>query len=93
MLTVMQAPLFDSFAFDPFPLLVDCMCSAEAGIGGRYIVQALLIALMVAEFDERLEPVFLIKVGTKKGLGSARQMSSTTACANGFECFGFIFVP
>ena len=59
-LAVMQAPLFDGFAFDPFSLFDDGLCPAEVGISGRDVVQALVIALMVVVFDERFDLCFQI---------------------------------
>jgi len=43
-LAVLQAPIFDSFSFDPFALLDDGLRPAEVGVGGRDVVQALVIA-------------------------------------------------
>ena len=43
---MLQAPIFDSPSFDPFTLLDDGLRPAEVGVGGRYVVQALVIALM-----------------------------------------------
>ena len=56
----MQAPIFDSLSFDPFTLFDDGLCPAEVGVGGRYVVQALVIALMVVVFDERLDLGFKV---------------------------------
>ena len=57
---VLQAPIFDSLSFDPFALLDDGLRPAEVGVGGRYVVQALVIALMVVMLDERFD--LLLKV-------------------------------
>jgi len=43
-LAVMQAPLFDGFAFDPFSLFDDGFCSAEVGIGRCDVFQASVVA-------------------------------------------------
>ena len=59
-LAVMQAPIFDSLSFDPFTLFDDGLCPAEVGIGGRDVVQALVIALMVVMLDERFDLSFEI---------------------------------
>ena len=53
-LAVLQAAIFDGLSFDPFALFEDGLGSPEVGIGGRHIVQALVIALVVVVFDERL---------------------------------------
>ena len=57
---VLQAPIFDSLSFDPFTLFDDGLCPAEVGVGGRYVVQALVVALIVVMFDERLDLGFEI---------------------------------
>jgi hypothetical protein len=56
----MQAPLFDGFAFDPFSLFDDGFCSAEVGICGCDVFQALVIALVIVVFDERFDLRFQI---------------------------------
>ena len=69
-LAVLQAPIFDGLSFDPFALLDDGLCPAEVGIGRRNVVQALVVALMVVMFDERLtldQPIQCpLRVGWKK---------------------------
>lgn len=57
---VLQAPLFDSFVFDPFALFNDGLCFAELGLGRRDIVQAFMMALLVIALDERLDLAFKI---------------------------------
>ena len=56
----MQAPLFDGFSFDPFSLLDDRFYPAEVGIGGCDVFQALVVALVIVIFDERLNLRFQI---------------------------------
>ena len=51
----MQAAMFDGFLFDPFALFDDGFSPAEVGIGGRDVVEAFVIALMVVVFDDRLD--------------------------------------
>ena len=46
-LAVLQAPMFDGLSFDPVTLSEDGGTTAEVGVGGRHIVQALVIALVV----------------------------------------------
>ena len=55
---MLQAPMFDGLAFDPFSLFEDGLCPAEVGVGGRYVVQALVVALVVIVLDERLDLAF-----------------------------------
>ena len=54
-LAVLQAPMFDSLSLDPLALLDDGCRPAEVGVGGRHVVQALVIALVVVVLDERLD--------------------------------------
>lgn len=54
-LAVLQAPMFNGLSLDPFALLDDGWCPAEVGIGGRHIVQALVVTLVVAVLDEGLD--------------------------------------
>ncbi len=51
-LAVLQAPIFDGFSFDPFALFDDGRCPSEVGVGGRHIVQAFVVALVVVMLDE-----------------------------------------
>jgi hypothetical protein len=55
-LAVLQAPMFDGLSLDPFALFDDGRSPAEAGIGGRHIVQALVITLVIIVLDEGLDP-------------------------------------
>ncbi len=54
-LAVLQAPIFDGLLLDPFALSDYGCCPAEVGIGGRHIVQALVIALVIVVPNERLD--------------------------------------
>lgn len=54
-LAVLQAPIFDGLPFDPFALPDDGFGPAEIGIGGRHIVQALVVALMVVVLPEDVD--------------------------------------
>ena len=57
---MLQAAIFDSLSFFPFTLLDDGLRPAKVGVGGRDVVQALVIALMVVVLDERFD--LLLKV-------------------------------
>lgn len=57
---MLQAPILDSLSFDPFSLFDDGLCPAEVGVGGRYVVQALVVTLIVVMFDERRDLGFEI---------------------------------
>jgi len=46
-LAVLQAPMLDGLSLDPFTPLDDRRGPAEVGVGGRHIVQALVVALVV----------------------------------------------
>jgi len=54
-LTVLQAPIFDGLSLDPFTLFDDGWCPAEVGVGGRHVVQALVVTLVVVVLDECLD--------------------------------------
>jgi len=46
---VLQAPMLDGLPLDPFPLFDDGFGPAEVGVGGCYIVEALVVAGAVSE--------------------------------------------
>ena len=52
--------MFYGFSLDPFSLFDDGFRPAKVGIGGRDVLQALVIALMIVMFDERLDLRFQI---------------------------------
>jgi len=54
-LAVLQAPIFDGLSLYPLALLDDGGSPAEVGVGGRHIVKALVVALVIVVFDERLD--------------------------------------
>ena len=49
---MLQASQFDSPSLDPFSLQQDGLAAAEVDVGGREIVEALMIAAMVVALDE-----------------------------------------
>lgn len=51
-LAVLQAPMFEGSSLDAFVLFDDGWCPAELGVDGRYAVQALVVALVVAVLEE-----------------------------------------
>src|SRR5665647_963846 len=51
-LAVLQAPMLDSLAFDPFALFEDGFGPAEVDVGWRYVVETLVIAPVVVVLDE-----------------------------------------
>ena len=57
---MLQAPIFDGLSFDPFSSLDDGRSPSEVGIGGRHIVEALVVALVVVVLDEGLDLLFEI---------------------------------
>src|SRR3546814_4002489 len=54
-ISVLQAPMLDGLSFDPFALLDDGCGPAEVGVSGRYVVQALVVALVIVMLDERFD--------------------------------------
>ena len=83
-----QAPMFECLAFDAGTAAQDVGGAAEVGVGGRHILQALVIAGVVVVLDEALQdrhgivvrydgvtiyvPVLLIE-GRSKMVGDHRQ--------------------
>jgi len=59
-LAVLQAPMFDGLSLDPFALADDGLGPSEVGIGGRHVLQALLVTLVVVVLDEGLDLGFEI---------------------------------
>ena len=57
---MLQAPMFECLALDPFSSFDDGWCPAEVGIGRRYVVEALVVALVIVVLDERLDLVLKI---------------------------------
>jgi hypothetical protein len=49
---VLQAPMLDGLSFDVGPLAQDVGGSAEVGIRGRHVAQALVVADMVVMLDK-----------------------------------------
>ena len=49
---MLQAPMLDSLAFDPFALFDDGFGPAKVGIGWCHVVEALVIAPVVVMLDE-----------------------------------------
>ena len=52
---MLQAPMLDGLSLDPFALLYDGRSSAEVGVGGGHVVQALVVSLVIVVLDERLD--------------------------------------
>ena len=52
---MLQAPMFDGLAFNPFTLLDDGCSPAEVGVGGGHVAQALVVAAMVVVLHEGLD--------------------------------------
>ena len=56
----MQAPRFERFSLDPFPLFQDGFVASEVDVGRRDVVQALVVSSMIVVVDEGLDPGFEI---------------------------------
>ena len=52
MLAMVQAALFDCFAFDPFSLQQDRFTTTEVDVGRRQIFQAFMVTAMIVVIDE-----------------------------------------
>ena len=57
---MLQAPVFDGLSFDPFPFQQDGLAAPEVDIGGREVIQALVVAPVVVVLDEGAELGFEI---------------------------------
>ena len=49
---MLQAPVFHCLSFDPFSFSQDGLAAPAVDIGGRKIVEALVVAVMVVVIDE-----------------------------------------
>ena len=54
-LAVLQAQMFDGLSLDPFALFDDVAGPAEVGVGGRHVLQALVVTPVIVVFDEGLD--------------------------------------
>ena len=57
---ILQTPVLDGLSFDPFPFQQDGLAAPEVDIGGREVIQALVVALVVVVLDEDAELGFEI---------------------------------
>ena len=61
---MLQAPMFECLSLDPFSSFDDGGSPAEVGIGGRDVVEALVVALVVVMLDEGLD--LLLEIAGQK---------------------------
>ncbi len=54
-IAMLQAPVLYGLPFDPFSFQQDGLSPTEVGVGGRDVVQALVIALVIVVLDEGLD--------------------------------------
>ena len=52
---MLQVPVLDGLSFDPFPFQQDGLAVPEVDIGGREVIQALVVAPVVVVLDEGAE--------------------------------------
>ena len=57
---MLQAPVLDGLSFDLFPFQQDGVAAPEIDIGGREVIQALVVAPVVVVLDEGVELGFEI---------------------------------
>ena len=57
---MLQTPVLDGLSFDPFPFQQDGVAAPEVDIGGREVIQALVVAPVVVVLDEDAELGFEI---------------------------------
>ena len=55
---MLQASMLDGLSLGPFSLLDDGLSSTEVGVGRRYVVEALMVAMVVVMLDEGFDLVF-----------------------------------
>ena len=59
-IAVLQASFLDGFAFDPFSFQQDGLSPTEVSVGGRDVLQALVIAVVIVVLDEGLDLSFKV---------------------------------
>ena len=52
---MLQSSLVDRFAFDPFSFEQDGLPASEVDVGGREVVQAFVISVVIVVRDERVD--------------------------------------
>ena len=57
---MLQSSLFEGLSFDPLALMQDGLGASEVDIGGREVLQALVIATMIVVLDEAADVGFEI---------------------------------
>ena len=57
---MLQTPVLEGLSFDPFPFQQDGVTAPEVDIGGREVIQALVVAPVVVVLDEDAELGFEI---------------------------------
>ena len=57
-LLVLQAAVLDCFSFDSFAFEQDALTLSKVNVGGREILQALVVALVVVVIDEPADADF-----------------------------------
>ena len=57
---MLQASVFDCFAFDPFSFEQNGLAAPEVDIGGREVFQALVVSLVIVVADELIDLRFMI---------------------------------
>ena len=55
---MLQAPVFDCLAFDPFSFEQNCLAPSEVNIGGREVFQALVVSPVIVMADELIDLCF-----------------------------------
>ena len=77
---MLQTPVLDGLSFDPFPFQQDGLAAPEVDIGGREVIQALVVAPALAGLQELLGPAVIKALGdtlTPAQLGNAALTAQT----------------
>ena len=74
---MLQAPVLDGLSFDPFPFQQDGLAAPGVDIGGREVIQALVVTPVVVVLDEDAELGFEITGQIIVQIASVFSCSST----------------
>ena len=55
---MLQSSQFDGLSFDPFALKQGGLAASEVDVGGRQVLKALVVALVIVVFDEATDVRF-----------------------------------
>src|SRR3954454_1227490 len=77
---MVQAPQFDGLSLDPLSLQQNGLAAPEVDVGGREIVEALVIAPLIVVLDEGCDLGRLARSSFRAGCGSSSSGASVRSC-------------